>query len=294
MKKQNIIDHDKCKKCKLCIEVCPVNMIGIDSNGLTNFIPERESICLECGQCMAVCSTDAIKISKYSYEENFYPLPEKNVDYEKFTDFIASRRSIRNYKNKPVERSIIEQIIESLDYAPYGSEPNKVKITVFNNREKIESALPLIEKFLDDIIHWVDSPIVSRIIKLKKGNETFNTLKNHLYPMSKLENYKLKFGDRITRGAPAILVFHGDKGAEEHTNNAIIYATYAIFTAHSLGLGAAMNGIVPAAINKEPQIREMFKIPKNEEAVISVILGYPKIKYKKAIKREPKITNWVA
>ncbi len=291
---ENIVNHDTCKKCLLCIEVCPVNMIGVDNNGLVNFISEREDICLECGQCMAVCTTESIKIKKYSYEENFYPLPKQSINYDTFTDFIAARRSIRNFKDKTVSREILEQIIESLRYAPYGASPDKVELTVINRRETIERVLPLTEKFLDDIIKWVDSPVISRIIKHKKGIETFNTIKNHLYPMSKLENYKLKYGDRITRGAPAMIIFHADPGAEEHTNNALIYATYLMLTIHAMGLGCTMNGIIPAAINKVKAIRDIFKIPREHEAVISIMLGYPRYKYQKAVKREHKIVNWVS
>ena len=293
LKMKNEIDHNKCKKCKLCIEVCPVNMIGVDNAGLVNFISERESICLECGQCMAVCSTNAIKIKKYSYAKNFEQIPDKIIDNNQFTDFISSRRSIRNFKNKSLEKETINEILNSLKYAPYGAKPNKVEVTVINNREIIEKALPLIENFLDDIIKWVDSPIISRIIKYKKGIETFNTIKNHLYPISKLENYKLKYGDRITRGAPSLIIFHADIGAEEHSQNAMIYSTYATLAAHSLGLGATMNGIIPAAINKVKKVKHIFNIPENHEAVISIMLGYPKYKYNKTIARESKIVHFV-
>ena len=168
-----------------------------------------------------------------------------------------------------------------------------LEVTVVNNRDIIENALPFIEKFLDDIIKWVDSPIISRIIKLKKGLETFNTIKNHLYPISKLENYKLKYGDRITRGAPCLIIFHAEKGAEEHSQNAMIYSTYTMLSAHSIGLGSTMNGIVPASINKVKEVKQIFKIPENHEAVISIMLGYPKYKYNKSVIREQKIINWI-
>ena len=290
---KNTVNQDLCKKCKFCIEVCPVNMIGIDKDGLVNFIPGRESICLECGQCMAVCTSDAIKISKYNYEDDFELLPKHNVDFREYMNFIANRRSVRNFKKKEVDKEVIEQALESLRYAPYGAEPLKTEITVINNRQTIEKALPAMEKFLDDIIKWVDSPIVSRIIKRKKGKELFNTLKNHLYPMAKLENYKLKYGDRITRDAPALMIFHAKEDAEEHTQNAVIYATYVMFALQAAGLGATMNGIVPAAINKVKEVREIYGIPQDHEAVISLMFGYPKYKYKKTVKREPKKVKWV-
>lgn len=290
----NTINLDLCKKCQLCIEVCPCNILALDNDkDEIYFIKEREEICLRCGQCMAVCSTKAVSVNGLSYEKDFVDLPENKIDYDNFTDFLANRRSIRNYKDKPVPDELITKIINSIDYAPYGSKPEKINITIVNNRKTIERALPYISKFLDDIVKWIENPIASFMIKRKKGLETFNTIKNHLYPIAKSGNYKLEFGDRISRGAPALIIFHAEKGVEEHTNNSIIYASYAILAAHSLGLGASMNGIIPAAINKVEEVREVFQISQENDAVISVIVGYPKYKYKRTIKRHKHEFNWI-
>ena len=72
-------------------------------------------------------------------------MTENNIDYQNFIDFISRRRSVRNYKNKPVEKELIEKIITSLEYAPYGAKPNEVEITVVNNRSKIKKVLPLFD-----------------------------------------------------------------------------------------------------------------------------------------------------
>jgi len=289
----NSINQKTCIKCKLCIDVCPVKAIDIDKNNNINFVKERESICLLCGQCMSVCPTEAITLKNYSYKENFQPIPNDIINYQQFMDFIKTRRSIRNFTNKKVEKHTLIKIIDSLKYAPYGDEPKAVEITIINNRNKIVSILPLIEEFLNNIIKWVDNPIISSIIKTKKGSETYSTLKKHLYPMIKLDNYNLNHDDRITRGAPTLIILHGRKEASEHTHNSLIYATYLMFAIHSLGLGSTINGIIPAAINKEKKIKEKFNIPKDHEAIISIMLGYPKYKYKKTIDRKDKKINWV-
>lgn len=158
-------------------------------------------------------------------------------------------------------------------------------ITVINDRERIERVLPHIAGFLDNIVKWIENPLVSFLIRKKSSDETFNTLRNHLYPISKSGNYKLEAGDRITRNAPAILIFHAEKGAVAHTNNSIIYTTYAMLAAHSLGLGATMIEIVSAAINRVKAVRQVFEIPEKHEAVMSLIIGYPKYKYRRTIKR---------
>jgi len=242
---------------------------------------------------MAVCSSKAITVNGLSYANDFIDLPENNIDYNSFIDFLANRRSVRNFKDKHIPNDIIDKILDSVSYAPFGAEPNKMNVTVVNNRKKIESVLPHLEKFLDNIVKWIENPVASYMIKRKNGPEKFNTIKNHLYPMAKLGNYKLEFGDRITRNAPALIIFHAKRDAESHTDNSLIYATYTMLAAHSIVLGATMIGIVPNAINRVKEVRDIFQIPDENEAVMSVIIGYPKYKYKRTIKRKKQKIKWI-
>jgi NAD-dependent dihydropyrimidine dehydrogenase PreA subunit/nitroreductase len=281
----NQIDQEKCKKCMLCTRVCPCNIFGVNEHKEVFFIQEREAICLTCGQCMAVCKSRAIKVNGLSYTSDFKDLPESKWQFEDFTDFLSGRRSVRNFLEKSVPDDLINRLLEPVCYAPFGAAPEKMCITVVNSRERIVLALPHMEKFLDDIVTWMENPVIRYTIKRKKDPETFNTIKNHLYPMSKLKNYKLEYGDRITRNAPALIIFHAAEGAEAHSDNSLIYATYTMLAAHALGLGATMNGIVPNAINKNKKVRELFDIPASHEASMSVILGYPKYSYQRTLRR---------
>jgi hypothetical protein len=66
-----------------------------------------------------------------------------------------------------------------------------------------------------------------------------------------------------------------------------------MLAAHAIGLGATMIEIVPAAINKVKELRDIFRIPEENEAVMSVIMGYPKFKYKRTIKRKVQKIEWI-
>ena len=288
----NTIDKDLCKKCKLCIEICPCKVIGI--NGDVHFIHDREHICLKCGQCMTICKTQAIAISGLDYKMDFRELPAAVLQYNDYADLISTRRSVRNFLDKPVPDEMLNQVLETVSYAPFGAAPEKMNVTVISKRGKIEQALPYISDFLDNIVKWMENPIASFMIKRKEDKETYNTIKNHLYPIAKQGNYKLEFGDRITRNAPALVIFHAEKGAEAHTHNSMIYATYAMLAAHSLGLGATMNGIVPAAINQNKHLGEMFEIPEGNEAIISLIIGFPRYNYQRIIQRHKHMVNWLS
>lgn len=289
----NSVDQKLCSRCSLCIEVCPCNIIQTDSEGDLEFIRERESLCLHCGQCMAICSRQAVTISGLAYGKDIVELNSNTVTGDDFTAFLAGRRSVRNFKDKPVEDEKIEKILESISYAPFGAEPEKVHITVANSRAKIEEVLPRIDKFLNNIVSLIENPVTRFILKRVNNSEDFNTLKNHVYPMTKAGNYKMEYGDRITRNAPSLIIFHAEKGAEAHSHNILIYATYVMLAAHSLGLGATMIGIVPPAINQVKEVRSHFQIPKDHEAVMSLVMGYPKYKYKRAIKRRVQKYTWI-
>jgi len=62
------IDHDRCKRCKRCINLCPVNAIflsyGEKDDLSDSYIRVREDICIGCGICATNCAWDAITLEK--------------------------------------------------------------------------------------------------------------------------------------------------------------------------------------------------------------------------------------
>lgn len=280
---QNRIDQSLCKKCGICTEVCPNKLIG--QNGSIHFIEEREHLCIQCGQCMAVCPTKSVHVDGFTYENDFSELPSNKSNYKDFVEILSTRRSVRNFKNRPVSDELLDQIVHAVSYAPYGASPEKMEISIIKDRETIESALPLVSDFYKGLERMIENPIASIFLRKIAGREDFQTIKNHLYPIAKGGNYNLENWDGITRGAPSIITIHAAKEAEAHTNNGIIYATYIMLAAHAIGLGATMVECVIAAINRNKKLKQIFQIPENNEAIMSVIIGHPKYHYRRTIKR---------
>ena len=132
----NKIDQEKCKKCMLCTRVCPCNIIGVNAQKEVCFIQEREAICQSCGQCMAICKSRAITVNGLSYTKDFTDLPESSWQFKEFTDFISGRRSVRNYRDKPLPDELINKLLEPVCYAPFGAAPEKMCITVVNGTNR--------------------------------------------------------------------------------------------------------------------------------------------------------------
>ena len=289
------INKETCKKCLLCSEVCPNKIIIKNNlNGMSTR-PDRIDMCFKCGQCMAICSTKSIVVDGLSYEHDFFDLPECTSNENYFYNLIYTRRAIRNFKDKPVPKELLEKIVEAISFAPPGFPPLKINIIVVQNTDLIRKALPNMIKLYDSLVKIMKNPIIKFFIKKEVGKKKFKTMQEHLIPLLKSRLPELKNGteDTITRNAPAMILFIADKNGEDISQDISIAATYGMLAAHSLGLGGSIMDIIPPAIERDKELRKMFCIPDNHEIVTSIIVGYPKYKYSRGIKRDLKSVKWL-
>lgn len=289
------INPETCKKCGLCSEVCPNKIIVKDHSGNMTARPDRSNLCFKCGQCMAVCSTQSIVVEGLSYEHDFFSLPEQTSHEKAFYDMIYTRRAIRNFKDKPVPMALLEKIVEAIGFAPPGFPPLKYKIVVVQNTELIRKALPVMIKFYDQLVKAMGNPVARFFIKKEVGKRKFMVMQGHLMPLLKSRLSELRQGteDTITRYAPAMILFLADKREEDIRADIYIAAAYGMLAAHALGLGGSIMDLIPPAIERDKELRKLFCIPAEHEVVTSLIVGYPRYKYQRGIKRKLRGVEWL-
>jgi NAD-dependent dihydropyrimidine dehydrogenase PreA subunit/nitroreductase len=291
MKKEITLDSTLCKKCKVCVDVCPNGIFQTDNN-LTSVRSERVELCFLCGQCMASCPEKAIQVQGLDYNKDFFDLPET---INSFDTLIQSRRSVRAFKKIPVPKEILEQIVNAITYAPPSFPPLKTEIVVVQNNELIEQALSHMVNWYANLIKSLKNPLVKFIIRRKAGAERFRTIQNHIVPMFniKLPSMINRTEDAITRNAQAMILFHADRHSDNYREDIYIALAYALLKAHTLGIGASAIDLIPPAIERTPYLKNLFQIPEENEVIASIILGYPKNKYKRAIRRQLKSVTWI-
>ncbi len=282
------IDQEKCNGCGLCVDVCKdFSIVMKDGKAHTSGTPFFG--CIGCGHCMAICPQDAITIEgRFTSVNDLFPLPEKEsaADYESILNLYKRRRSIREFKDKPVEQELIDKVLEASKTAPMGLPPSDVGVTVLGSKEKVRQFADDYCKYLEKIKFFVSKPFLAimRPFWGKAGDEMF---RGFLRPLVHGYIHSMKAGqNHVTYDAPVAMYFYGSPYCDPA--DPIIAATYAMIAAESLGLGTCMLGGVHPFIQKgkaAKKFREKYGIKYPSREGLIVIMGYPSVKYHKGIKR---------
>lgn len=282
------IDPEKCKGCGKCVAVCSDLDLELHDKKAR---PTGQGIfgCIGCGQCMAVCPDNAISISGRAISPaDLFPLPgvEQRADYQALMNLMQRRRSIRKFKSTPVDRTLIDKVVEAAMAAPMGLPPSDVNVIVFDSREKVRSFTEDFCKYLEKI-RWISSSWFLTLMKPVWGKETDELFRNFMRPLIDKYIGSMKEGENmVTYDAPAMIYFYGSPYSDPA--DPIIAATYAMLAAESLGLGTCMLGAIHPMIQSggaAKKFREAHGIRFKSREGIFLIMGYPKAEYLKGIRR---------
>jgi len=280
------VDTETCLGDGICAEICPEDILEMVKEKAAT-VEERADACIQCGQCVAVCPTESLEMPKLPMED-FHRLDKMPFGYDEFFDFLRLRRSVRVFKDKPVERGVIEKILEAAATAPMGFPPHTTEVIVIDNKEELDF---LLKEFVEDyefLVKGFSNPFIRTMIRLQAGAEDFHTLKHHILDVARHANevYHDHDGDNYMRGAPVLMMFHGNRWTMSYEENAHLVCHHSMLAALSLGLGSTIIGLIPPVVDRSKLLRERYAIPKDNKVCTSLVLGYPKYKYRQSIRRD--------
>jgi ferredoxin len=282
------IDAGKCNGCGLCVTVCSDQSIKLE-NRKAVLTDTSKFGCIACGHCMAICPTGAIKVSgrTLSFSDLFdIPSKEQAADYQSLLSLMQRRRSIREYKDKPVEKELVEKILEAAKTAPMGIPPSDVNVLILEGKDKAREFVADYCKYLETL-RWMVNPWVLRFMRPFWGKATTDLFRDFIKPLIDIYTGSMKKGEnKVTYDAPLTMYFY----ASPFTDPAdpIIPATYAMLAAESLGLGTCMLGGIHPFIQSggaAKKFREKWGIRYKSKEGLFLIIGYPKVSYDHAIRR---------
>ncbi len=282
----HIVNMETCKGDGICADICPENVLKIvDGKAVT--VESRAGECIMCGQCVAVCPTEALQMPKLSAED-FKELPRLPFGYGDFFDFLKLRRSVRAFKDRPVDHDLVEKILEAAATAPMGLPPHSTEVLVIDRRKELDFLLKVLVKDYAFMVKGFSNPLGRAIFRLTAGAEDYLVLKEYVVDLARYANeaYYRDGSDRYMYNAPILMLFHGNRRAMSYEENAHLVCHHAMLAAVSLGLGTTIIGLIPPIVDRSKVLRKRYSIPKENKVMTSLILGHPKYKYKKSIRRD--------
>ena len=227
---------------------------------------------LECGHCTAVCPTGAFNLAWLRSGQCAPVLKELALSPQQTEQFLRSRRSIRNFKAGPVERDKLAKLLEIACYAPSARNNQPWNWTVVEDSTETRRMASLVIEWMQTVVEQTPEQAelrgFPRVISAWEAGE-----------------------ERICRGAPHIIVVHGDKNYGFGAEDSALALSYLELYAPSIGLGSCWGGYFYSAVNGYPHLFKALGLPVGHKAFGAVMVGYPKLRYQRLpLRNAPRVS----
>lgn len=265
------VDIDKCIGCTLCTQDCIVSDIEM-VDGKSHI---KNAACIKCGHCIAICPVRAISSEdeeEYSMDEVVeYKKEEFDIEPEQLMNFMKFRRSVRLFKGDQIEDEKIQKIIDAGKYTQTGSNTQDVYYVIVKDKmpEVRKQVLETLNGMADHMIADENTPkqFVVYAHMWKKMYQDF------------LDNPDGE--DRLFFHAPVLIVVKANRVV-----NGALAASKMELMVNALGLGTYFSGFLERAVSVNPALKKFLRIEDNEELVAAMLIGYPKVQYKRTVPRK--------
>lgn len=221
-----VVDSEKCKRDGICVAECPLQLIELtDRKSVPIPINGADEMCINCGHCVAVCPHGAMSLATMKSEECAPVQKDLLPGLEQVEHLMLSRRSIRTYEDRAVEREVLTKLIDIARYAPTGRNAQLVRWLVIDDKKEVRRLAGI-------IIDWVRH-------LLKEQNPI--AVRNRFDRV--VADWEAGF-DRVCRSAPALIITHAPKDYSTVATDCAIALTYFELAASAFGLGACWAGFV--------------------------------------------------
>jgi nitroreductase/NAD-dependent dihydropyrimidine dehydrogenase PreA subunit len=255
-----VVDLNLCQKDGACVAVCPSGAIQLNRDGFPTEFSEGE--CILCGHCMAVCATEALSHPGMP-REGFEPLPNSMPTSAQMDGLLVSRRSIRAFKKRPVNRETILTCLDIARHAPSAKNAQVLNWIVIDGANKVR-------ELAREMILGLE-PVSMRLSELEQW-----------------QNAK----DGMLRGAPMVVVACAPTNYTWGKEDAAIALAYFEMAARTRGLSACWAGYLTHIAGNHAPLQQLLNVPDGYTVRGAMMVGESKYSYRRVPPRKPLSLQW--
>lgn len=282
----DILVQSTCTRCGACVAVCPARVFAQEQDVRA----VNPGGCILCGHCVAVCPVDAVL--HHGFEGQEFPLIPDSVllDTDKLTAFLRARRSIREFRSKPIPREELEELLNIARYAPTASNVQGVRYALMTDAGQMWALSQRIVKWMTLAGKLARIPGMLTLASRGWGRQR---LEGYLCALDGILKAVERGRDPIFYNASALIITHARKsnafGIEDSA-----YATYQLaLAAHAMGLGTCKIGFLTTVSRYDPVARRMAGVPGGHRMTTALVVGYPVYRYRRLVPRKPPRVQWL-
>jgi nitroreductase/NAD-dependent dihydropyrimidine dehydrogenase PreA subunit len=283
------IDYDKCNVCSVCIQT---SRTCFSKKGGRIEIEADDKTCMLCGHCVAACPSAAITHNIMGMSN--FPAIEKGklIRTDDLVRLIRERRSHRSFTKKKLRKQDIEKLVDTVRYAPTGHNDQTVELIIIQNPERRKSLSDLAVDFCAVIAKQNAEKLASLRANGKGSPEEIAQLEEVVEFRRMLVQARDAGFDPLLYEAPAVAIFHSTTQTATPKDNCVIAATTMGLLARTMGLATTYIALFEHAGNYYAPLRDELGLPQGHKVFSVLVIGYPKIKYLRAVDRKPTRTRW--
>jgi len=269
---QIIIDKKRCVKCNTCVAVCALKIINEATEWAYPTIPEEKAeYCMKCGHCESFCPQQALTLDFLLEEKVNAASLDCKIDPQNMAFYIKSRRSVRHYSPKTVDKELIAKLVDVARYAASGGNGQPVKWMVIHDPSEVKNIARL-------TIDWM------------------RTIQNTSHPLATYVTYLITSWDNgvdlISHNAPHLLFAHYPVDPVDDPTEAVIAMTHIDIAAPAFGIGTCWAGYVIMAMENYEPLKNLLSIPEGRKAACPMLFGYSSYEITSIPRRNPVDITW--
>ncbi|MBI4791886.1 MAG: nitroreductase family protein [Deltaproteobacteria bacterium] len=290
------IDGEKCIGCGLCLAVCPDRTIALQGGVAT----VNGTECISCGHCQAVCPVGAISVPEIgaflhlaTIHEDLHWLPHGDYDPASLVRLMRSRRSCRNYTDKPVSGEMLKDLVKIGTTAPSGTNSQGWTFTIIDRRQDVIKLGKLVALFFKKLNRMAENPLLRLAARLFGGDRLGSYYRKYYRTVAHgLREWEEQGVDRLFHGAVAVIMVGGTENASCPAEDAMLATQNMLLAAHAMGLGTCLIGFAVEAVKNDPAIKKQLSIPAAETVHAVIALGHPAERYREVCGRKEVVPRY--